>query len=74
MVNTTTLYDPPLAETTENHEYKGAEDTEEPQYRGPTISHMQIFYSTDQSLYSHAVQGSTVITLKASLVLNKVTY
>ena len=50
MVNTTALYDPPLAETTENHEYKGAEDTEEPQYRGPTISHMQIFYSTDQSL------------------------
>ena len=34
-----------------DHEYKGAEDTEEPQYRGPILSHMQIFYSPeDQSL------------------------
>ena len=43
MVNTTALYDPPLAETTENHEYKGAEDTEEPQYRGPTINSTLVF-------------------------------
>lgn len=57
MVNTTALYDPPLAETTENHEYKGAEDTEEPQYRGPTISHVQIFYSTSEPLTPMLFKG-----------------
>lgn len=58
-----------------DHEYKGAEDTEEPQYRGPTQAMCR--FSTVQKIRasnSHAVQGSTVITLEAPPVLNKVTF